>query len=63
MTPLTETLDPGEPLETALRRMRERGLAAMVVASAGRPVGLLTLENVSELLLVRGALERRSGAA
>ena len=63
MTPLTETLDPSEPLETALRRMRERGLAAMVVASAGRPIGLLTLENVSELLLVRGALERRSGAA
>jgi CBS domain-containing protein len=63
MTPLTETLDPSEPLEIALRRMRERGLAAMVVASAGRPIGLLTLENVSELLLVRGALERRSGAA
>jgi CBS domain-containing protein len=63
MTPLTETLDPGEPLENALRRMRERGLAAMVVASGDKPVGLLTLENVSELLLVRGALERRSGAA
>jgi Zn-dependent protease len=63
MTALTETLDPSEPLENAIRRMRAHGLAAMVVASAGRPIGLLTLENVSELLLVRGALERRSGAA
>jgi len=59
MTPLTDTLDPSEPLETALRRMRERGLAAMVVSRDGRVLGLLTLENVSELLLVRHALDRR----
>lgn len=63
MTRLTDTLDPSEPLEFAMRRMRERGLAAMVVASGGRPLGLLTLENVGELLLVRNALDRRTGVA
>lgn len=53
--------DPSEPLEEALRRMRERGHAALPVVSGGALVGLITTENVTELLLVQDALRRRSG--
>jgi Zn-dependent protease/predicted transcriptional regulator len=51
--------DPGEPLEEALKRMREHQRPALPVVSGGRLVGMLTLENVSELLLVQKALGRR----
>ena len=53
--------DAGEPLEDVLRRMREHRRSALPVVSDGRLVGVVTLENVSELLLVKEALERRSG--
>jgi Zn-dependent protease/CBS domain-containing protein len=53
--------DAGEPLEDVLRRMREHRRSALPVVTDGRLVGVVTLENVSELLLVKEALERRSG--
>jgi len=59
VTRTTEAADPNEPLETALQRMRERGLGALPVVSLGRLVGLITIENVSELLLVRDAMDKR----
>ncbi len=43
-----------EPLERALQRMRAAGCATMPVVRAGIVVGLVTMENVSELLLVQG---------
>lgn len=55
--------EPGEPLDDVLQRMREHQRTALPVVSAGRLVGLLTLDNVSELLLVQQAIGRRSGAA
>jgi Zn-dependent protease len=55
--------DAGEPLEEVLQRMREHQRPALPVLSAGRLVGLVTLENVSELLLVQKALGRRPGRA
>jgi Zn-dependent protease/predicted transcriptional regulator len=58
-----DVADPMEPLEDAFRRMRERGLTAMPVVQAGRLVGFVTLENVSELLLVQDALRRHAGSA
>jgi stage IV sporulation protein FB len=54
-----DAADPNEPLEAALTRMRERRLGALPVVSGGLLVGLLTIENVSELLLMQDALEKR----
>ena len=53
--------DPGEPLEDVFQRMRERHRSAMPVVSAGQLVGMVTTENVGELLLVQDALRRHSG--
>lgn len=52
--------DPHEPLEDVLQRMREHQRSALPVVSRGGLVGLLTLENVSELLLVQDALRRNA---
>jgi CBS domain-containing protein len=64
VVPRDETFaDPQEPLEQAMQRMRERGRAALPVLLHGELVGLVTLENISDLLLVRQALRRWRGAA
>jgi len=55
-------LEAGEPLEDAVQRMREHARSALPVVHLGRLVGLLTLENVSDLLVVRDAMRRFSGA-
>jgi Zn-dependent protease/predicted transcriptional regulator len=54
--------DANDPLEDAVQRMRERGRHAMPVVSGGQLAGLLTLENVGELLVVRDAMRARRGA-
>ena len=54
-----QVAEAGEPLEEVLRRMREHRRSALPVVSGGRLVGMVTLENVSELLLVQEALRRR----
>jgi len=54
---------PGEPLEGVLQRMRERGRTALPVLENGRVVGLITLENISDLLVVNAALRKHAGAA
>jgi Zn-dependent protease/predicted transcriptional regulator len=56
-----QTAEAGEPLEEVLQRMREHQHNALPVVSAGRVVGLVTTENVTELLLVQDALRRRAG--
>ncbi len=58
-----EFVDAGEPLEGALQRMRERGRMALPVFQDGELVGLITLENVGDLLVVRDALRRFSHRA
>jgi Zn-dependent protease/predicted transcriptional regulator len=52
--------DPNEPLEDAFQRMRERRRTALPVVSGGRLVGMVTGDNVSELLLVQDALRRHA---
>ena len=52
--------DPNEPLEEVFQRMRARRHTALPVVGGGRLVGMVTLENVSELLLVRDALRRHA---
>jgi len=54
-----EYADASEPLEDAIKRMREGGRSALPVLMYGRLVGLITLENVGDLLIVRDALRRR----
>ena len=53
---------PGEPLEGVLQRMRERGRTALPVLESGRVVGLVTLENISDLLIVNAALKKLHAA-
>jgi Zn-dependent protease/predicted transcriptional regulator len=56
-------VDAGESLEEVVRRMRSANRAALPVVAKGRLVGLVTLENVSELLMVQDALKRYQGAS
>ena len=56
------TAEAGEPLEVAMARMRAHGQHALPVLQAGQLVGLLTLENVGDLMLVQGALRGRGPA-
>ncbi len=45
-----------EPLAPALIRLRDEGESCLEVVENGRPIGLLTAENIGELLMVRAAL-------
>jgi Zn-dependent protease len=56
-----ETADPSEPLEPALVRLRESACPALPVVDDGELVGVLTVENVSELLMVRAAVRAAGG--
>jgi len=65
--PVGEAMDPDpcgaaadEPLEDAVARLRGRGRATAPVLDQGRVVGLLTVDNVGDLLLVREALRRHA---
>ena len=51
--------DPLEPLDGAFRRMLEARQSALPVVSDGRLVGLVTTDNVAELMMLQGALRRR----
>lgn len=46
-----------DPIEEVYQRMRELGCAALPVVRRGELVGLLSLENVSEMVMIRSALE------
>ena len=50
--------EASEPLEAAVRRMREGGRSALPVLEHGALIGLLTIDNVGDLLVVRGAIRR-----
>ncbi len=52
--------DSAEPLEQVFQRMRERGLTAVPVVHGGRLEGMLTQDNVAEMLWVQDALRRHS---
>ena len=47
-----------DPLDDTLTRLRESGRSAIPVMNGGALVGLLTLDNVGELLLVRNAVRQ-----
>jgi CBS domain-containing protein len=58
-----EPVDVSALLEYTLVRMREQAAGALPVTSHGRLVGVLTLENVAEYLLVQEARQRRLNQA
>ena len=56
MTARAPTVPPTLGFDEALERLRASGLPALpVVDAAGRLVGLLTMDNITDLLLVRRA--------
>ncbi len=55
-------LGPEVPFPQALARLRASGVPALPVVQDGRLVGLLTLENVSELLMLRRATGKEERA-
>lgn len=56
------TVQAGEPLESALENLRQGDCAAAPVLQDGQLIGLLTLENISELVMVNAALEGRGNS-
>jgi len=59
LRPVKLRFDEEEMLEEALRRMQESGETSVPVFRHGRLVGLLTPENIGELLMVQAALRGR----
>jgi Zn-dependent protease/CBS domain-containing protein len=56
LRPVKLQLEEEEMLDEALRRMQESGETSVPVFRHGRLVGLLTAENIGELLMVQAAL-------
>jgi len=53
------TVAPDAPLDDAFQRMNESSCSTVPVVEDGRMVGLLTLENVGELVMVSSAVQTR----
>lgn len=59
MTSPAPTVAPNTPFQEGLEKLRASGLPALpVVDGTGALIGLLTMENISELLLIRRAVAR-----
>jgi Zn-dependent protease/predicted transcriptional regulator len=56
------TTEPGAPLDEVFQRMNEASRTTVPVEKNGQLVGLLTLENVGELIMVSSALQNRAAA-
>lgn len=57
MTKDCATLDASEPLTEALAQMQEGDCQTAPVVENGRLVGLMTMENIGEFMMIRSALE------
>lgn len=53
--------DPGEPVESALARLRSCGCQSLPVVRGRELLGLLTLENVGEYMMIQAAMHGRGG--
>ena len=54
------TTEPGAPLDEVFQQMNAKSCSTVPVVDDDRLMGLLTLENVGELIMVSSALESRS---
>lgn len=57
-----ETAEPGEMLETVLSRLAMARVKIMPVIESGKMVGLVSMENLGEYLMIQNALHRREAA-
>jgi Zn-dependent protease len=55
-----ESVDEGDLLQGAVEAMRNRQCATVPVLAKGRIVGLLTLENITEMIMVNSALNHET---
>jgi Zn-dependent protease/CBS domain-containing protein len=55
--------DPTEPVESALARLRTCGCQSLPVVRGRELLGLLTLENVGEYMMIQAAMHGRGGRA
>jgi Zn-dependent protease len=53
--------EPGDMLESVFMRIREDGAHTVPVIRRGELVGLLTMENIGEMLRIQAALDRQRG--
>jgi Zn-dependent protease/CBS domain-containing protein len=53
------TVDEATPLKGAVESMRQSQCSTVPVVAGGRMVGLLTLENISEVIMVNAAMEHQ----
>ena len=54
-----QTVDEATPLKGAVESMRQSQCSTVPVVAGGRVVGLLTLENISEVIMVKAAMEHQ----
>jgi CBS domain-containing protein len=57
-----ETAEPGEMLETVLARLALARCKIMPVLENGKMIGLISMENLGEYLMIQNALHRRQSA-
>ncbi|MFT6864251.1 MAG: Zn-dependent protease [Akkermansiaceae bacterium] len=57
-----ESVDEADSLQSTVESMRARQCATMPVVAGSSIVGLLTLENIAEMIMVNTALESEGGA-
>jgi Zn-dependent protease len=60
---IEQALTPDTPLDDGIERLRGRGATSLPILQGGRLVGLLTLENVGELVMIHNARARTHGAS
>jgi predicted transcriptional regulator len=58
-----ESVDDSDLLSRTVESMQVKQCATLPVTQAGRVVGLLTLENVGEMIMVNAAMDRSSAAS
>ena len=56
-------IDSHDMVETAIMRLQESGAKTLPVTHAGRFLGLITSENITEYLMIRSALKSTGGAS
>jgi Zn-dependent protease len=61
MESVCEPADVGEMLDNAFRRMQENECAMLPVVRHSKLVGVLTAENVGELVMINSSLRQRAG--
>ena len=62
MNPNCDTIDETSSLKNAVDVMRDQQCDTMPVTASGHIVGLLTMENISEMIMVNAAMDHRGAA-